>query len=193
MRQRGYVSRFSNGCIRPVDRSFPDEMSGLILPPYNHSYDDLARISSANCGAIWNETFSYDDASNGAFGNLKKTGISGATSFLPTYSLTANRMTSLGGQTPTYDADGNLTNDSVHIYSWDAEGKVLAVDTTSLTYDALGRMSLCFVIPDRRRSQAYSIRARARSLTTRGGSPIIERRGQICSAADSQRSASSCS
>jgi RHS repeat-associated protein len=38
------------------------------------------------------------------------------------------------------DANGNLTNDSVHTYSWDAEGKVLAVDTTSLAYDALGRM-----------------------------------------------------
>jgi len=155
----------------------------------NYGYDDLARIQSANCGAVWSQTFGFD-----AFGNISKTGT---IAFQPTYSTTTNRISTLPGfptpPPPAYDANGNLTNDSVHTYTWDAEGKVLAVDTTSLTYDALGRMSLCIVIPDRRRSQVQSIRARARSLTTRGGSPIIERRGHICSAADSRRSASSCS
>ncbi len=135
------------------------------------------------------QTFSFDP-----FGNITKTG---SIAFQPTYSTTTNRISTLPGfptpPPPGYDANGNLTNDSVHTYTWDAEGKVLAVDTTSLTYDALGRMSLCFVIPVRRRSQAQSIRERARALTTWGGSPIIESRGHICSAADSRRSASSCS
>src|SRR2546428_5723669 len=114
----------------------------------NYGYDDLARIASTNCGAIWNETFGYDDASNGAFGNLKKTGISGATSFLPTYSLTTNRITSVGSQTYTYDANGNLTSTGTgtgtSAYAWDAEGKMLSdgpngSTTVNVTYDALGR------------------------------------------------------
>src|SRR2546422_1739736 len=114
----------------------------------NYGYDDLARIQSANCGAVWNETFGYDDASNGAFGNLKKTGISGATSFLPTYSLTTNRITSVGSQTYTYDANGNLTSTGTgtgtSAYTWDAEGRMLSdapngSTTVNVTYDALGR------------------------------------------------------
>jgi len=125
----------------------------------NYVYDDLARIQSANCGAVWSQTFSFD-----LFGNITKTG---SIAFQPTYSTTTNRISTLPGfptpPPPAYDANGNLTNDSVHTFSWEAEGKVLAVDTTSLTYDALGRMSLCIVIPDRRRSQVQSIRARARS------------------------------
>ncbi len=43
---------------------------------------------------------------------------------------------------PSYDNNGNLTSDTVHGYTWDAEGKMLTVDTNSvtLTYDALGRV-----------------------------------------------------
>jgi RHS repeat-associated protein len=101
----------------------------------NYGYDDLARIQSTNCGAVWSQTFSFDP-----FGNITKTG---SIAFQPTYSTTTNRISTLPGfptpPPPAYDANGNLTNDSVHTYTWDAEGKVLAVDTTSVTYDALGR------------------------------------------------------
>jgi YD repeat-containing protein len=103
------------------------------------------------------ETFSFDP-----FGNITETG---SIAFQPTYSTTTNRISTLPGfptpPPPAYDANGNLTNDSVHTYSWDAEGKVLGVDTTSLTYDALGRMSLCFVIPDMRRFHALTAHERA--------------------------------
>ncbi len=61
-------------------------------------------------------------------------------SFQPTYSTSTNRMTSLPGATPTYDANGNLTYDSLHSYTWDAENKPITIDSVSLTYDALGRM-----------------------------------------------------
>jgi YD repeat-containing protein len=42
--------------------------------------------------------------------------------------------------TPTYDTNGNLTSDGTHTYSWDAEGRAVQMDTSMLTYDALGRM-----------------------------------------------------
>jgi hypothetical protein len=39
----------------------------------SYLYDDLARIVSANCGALWSQTFSFaTDGSGGAFGNLAK-------------------------------------------------------------------------------------------------------------------------
>ena len=52
-----------------------------------------------------------------------------------------NRYQSLPGFTPSYDATGNLLNDSFHQYTWDQNfGNVLSIDTVGLTYDALGRM-----------------------------------------------------
>ena len=98
----------------------------------NYSHDDLMRTAVANCGSIWSQNFSYD-----AFGNINKTGNS---SFGATHSPTTNRMTTIGTQTSSYDADGNVTNDFLHSYSWDAYGRPLTIDTVGITYDALGRM-----------------------------------------------------
>jgi len=97
-----------------------------------YSHDDLARIASSNCGSTWAQTFTYD-----AFGNLSKTG---SASFQPTYSYLTNRMTQVGSSTPSYDANGNVTNDFLHTYSWDANGRPVTIDGIGATYDALGRM-----------------------------------------------------
>ena len=41
----------------------------------------------------------------------------------------------------SYDANGNLTNDTFHTYTWGANWqKPVTIDSTSLTYDALGRV-----------------------------------------------------
>jgi len=95
--------------------------------------DDLGRIASANCGSPWSQTFSYD-----VFGNLSK---SGTQSFQPTYSYLTNQMTQIGSSTPTYDANGNVTNDFLHTYAWDAAGRPVTIDGVGVTYDALGRMA----------------------------------------------------
>src|SRR3989442_1539845 len=100
---------------------------------------------------MWNETFSNSDGGQGtgAFGNLTKTGISGATSFQPTYNTATNRITSVGSQNYTYDANGNMTSTGTgtgtSAYTWDAEGKMLSdapngSTTVNVTYDALGRV-----------------------------------------------------
>jgi len=69
---------------------------------------------------------------------LDKTATVGG-AFLPTYNLATNQYSSIPGCTPSYDRDGNLTNDCMHSYNWLADGAVASVDTVSLTYDALGR------------------------------------------------------
>jgi RHS repeat-associated protein len=97
-----------------------------------YTHDDLIRIASANCGTSWSQTFSYD-----AFGNISK---SGTVSFQATYSHLTNQMTQVGSSVPTYDANGNATNDTAHTYTWDASGRPVNVDGVGLTYDALGRM-----------------------------------------------------
>jgi YD repeat-containing protein len=51
-----------------------------------------------------------------------------------------NQFASLPGATPTYDTDGRLTYDGTNHYTWDAEGKLSSINTTTtFTYDALGR------------------------------------------------------
>ncbi|HKI12750.1 MAG TPA: RHS repeat-associated core domain-containing protein [Candidatus Acidoferrum sp.] len=112
----------------------------------SYVYDDITRLANANCGSAAAQTFSYDP-----FSNIDKSGS--PYSFQPTYSPTTNRMTCFGGSgqnctggfVPTYDSNGNVTNDSFHAYTWDADGHPITVDAgqsdaVSLTYDALGRM-----------------------------------------------------
>jgi RHS repeat-associated protein len=49
-------------------------------------------------------------------------------------------MTEIGSSTPTYDANGDVTNDFLHTYAWDANGRPVTIDGVSVMYDALGRM-----------------------------------------------------
>ena len=108
----------------------------------NYAYDDLTRVQSANCGSVWSQTFSYD-----AFGNIAK---SGSATFAAGYNSSTNRISSVGGFTPTYDANGNTLTDPAHSYSWDSVGKPVTIDNVNLTYDALGRMA------EQNRSGAYT-------------------------------------
>jgi RHS repeat-associated protein len=95
-------------------------------------HDDLSRVSSVNCGSPWNQTFSYD-----AFGNIQK---SGTVSFQPSYSLSTNQISNVGGSTPVYDNNGDVESDTSHTYVWDANGRPVSIDGIKLVYDALGRM-----------------------------------------------------
>ena len=108
----------------------------------SYSHDDLSRIASANCGSPWSQTFTFD-----AFGNINKSGTS---SFQPTYSYLTNHMTQIGSSTPTYDVNGNVTNDFLHTYAWDANGRPVTADGVGITYDPLGRMV------EQNRSGAYT-------------------------------------
>jgi len=111
-----------------------DQLNSANTQTCNYSHDDLGRIASANCGTVWNQAFGFDP-----FGNISKTATAG-TSFLPTYSQSTNRYSSVPGCTPSYDANGFALNDCAHAYSWDSAGNPLSIDSVNLTYDALGRL-----------------------------------------------------
>lgn len=98
----------------------------------SYVYDDLNRVQSVSCGTTWAQTFSYD-----AFGNIQKSGNS---SFGANYNSKTNQMSMIGSSTPTYDANGDVTNDFAHTYAFDANGNPVTVDTVAVTYDAMARM-----------------------------------------------------
>jgi RHS repeat-associated protein len=119
----------ANGTLGGLNITDPFNSANTQNCTYGH--DDMTRISSANCGSAWSQTFAYD-----AFGNISK---SGSSVFQPTYSSVTNHYT-LPGVTVTYDANGNLLTDSVHSYAWDAAGQPTTIDAVGATYDAIGRM-----------------------------------------------------
>jgi len=98
-------------------------------------YDDIGRLLSDNCGSVWAQTFSYDQ-----YDNLTK---SGSISWNPGYNP-ANNHYSTGA---SYDNSGNLTGDSIHLYTWDQFNKLSTIDSSTcgtngecVTYDAMGRI-----------------------------------------------------
>jgi RHS repeat-associated protein len=107
----------------------------------NYLYDDLGRIGGKNangysvdCGTAWQQLFTYD-----SFGNVTKTGTG---TFTPGYSATQNQFTSIPGVTVKYDSNGNLLADNLNNYTWDPNwGNPASINTTTLIYDALGRMA----------------------------------------------------
>jgi len=116
-----------------------DQMNSSNSQTCNYGYDDLARITSANCPSVWSQTFTFD-----AFGNASK---SGSSAFLPTYSSSTNQYSTVpscapGPPTgPAYNLNGDPTNDCEHVYTWNADNNPVSVDTSNtFTYDALGRM-----------------------------------------------------
>lgn len=100
----------------------------------SYTYDDVTRLASANCGSAAAQTFTYDP-----FGNMSKSGS--PYSFLATYSSSppTNRIATIGSFTPSYDSTGNVLNDGLHTYTWDAYQKPITIDGVTLTDDANGR------------------------------------------------------
>jgi len=80
-------------------------------------YDQLNRLTTSQEGASWSQTNSYD-----RYGNRSIVG--GAL----TFNAANNRITTAGY---TYDVSGNLTNDTLHAYTFDAENKISKVDAVS--------------------------------------------------------------
>jgi len=126
----GQLTWNANGTLQQL--AITDQFNSANTQTCNYSYDDLVRIAGVNCGSVWSQTFGFDP-----FGNLTK---SGSVSFQPTYNTSTNRMQSLPGFTPTYDANGNTTADSLHTYAWDVDGNSTTIDSLTVTYDALDRM-----------------------------------------------------
>ncbi|MEO5492684.1 MAG: RHS repeat-associated core domain-containing protein, partial [Sphingomonas sp.] len=114
-----------------------------------YSYDPVSRPNSIshqyNGGAIdVSETFAYSPArqlasktrSNNAYAF---TGYATASTAYTANGL--NQYSAVGGASPTYDANGNLTGDGSSTYTYDVENRLLTKSGgLSLTYDPLGRL-----------------------------------------------------
>src|SRR5260370_38988522 len=68
---------------------------------------------------------------------MSKRELHDALNHLSSFSSTTNRITTSGF---SYDSAGNLTNDTNHSYTYDAENKIIKVDgTTAYVYDGEGK------------------------------------------------------
>jgi RHS repeat-associated protein len=96
------------------------------------TYDPLNRLSSAQSQATagadcWGESFGYD-----RWGNLSSVGVLKCTGTALNISVTNNRITSAGF---TYNASGDMTDDSITGYTYDAEQRLTSADGVIYTYD----------------------------------------------------------
>ena len=114
-----------NGTLQ--QNAITDPFNGSNQQTCNYTYDDLARLASANCGSIWSQLFSPDP-----FGNVRK---SGTITFQPGFNTSTNRP-----QLGSFDANGNTTSDTVNTYSWDSDGNPVTVNSINITFDAMDRM-----------------------------------------------------
>ena len=122
---------------------------GVLGYNWNYGYDDFNRLASTTQSGApvgTNETYTYDYDRYGNRWHSTQTGGSGPSS--TSYQFDANnRLTPTNCLSSTafcYDAAGNLTNDGFHAYVYDAEGRMVSVDSTvaNYSYDALGRRVL---------------------------------------------------
>jgi RHS repeat-associated protein len=128
----GYGTTANNGDVLSASYS-----GGGLSYTQSFGYDSLNRLTtSVESGSSWSQTNGYDQYGNrwidygGGVHNLA-------------LSTSNNRITTTGF---SYDASGNLTNDTLHAYTFDAENKILKVDsTTAYTYDGEGHRVRKFV------------------------------------------------
>jgi RHS repeat-associated protein len=112
-----------------------------------YAYDDASRLTSLTYkksgNTLGNLTYVYDAA-----GRRTKIGGTLATTGLPqavtsTNYNSGNQQTGFGGQTLSYDNNGNLTSDGTNTYTWNARNQLSSMSgpglTASFQYDALGR------------------------------------------------------
>ncbi len=130
------------------------------------SYDPWLRLSAAHTGTVsqntpytWSLQWGYD-----RFGNrLSQTLVDGNVSIgQPLFSVdpATNRITNTGY---SYDAAGNMTNDSVNAYSYDGANRLTQINGGSVTYTYFGASRIKKVVGTTTTVYIYS-----------GRKPIVE-------------------
>jgi len=126
-----------------------DRHTSLTLPNgvvTEYAYDVSSQLVSLTykkaANTLGNLTYEYDSA-----GRRMRIGGTFARTNLPT-SLTsasynaANQQTAFGGQTLSYDLNGNLTSDGTNTYTWSARDQLVSIAgsvAASFQYDAVSR------------------------------------------------------
>ncbi len=119
---------------------------------YLNNLGDRRLREIANIGLSSGKYSTFDYATNAEDMITGSTESSDAATVYPTaMTQTAsynnlNQLTTLSGQSRTYDAVGNLTADGTRTYSWDAESRLIGIGypgqpskATAFTYDGLSR------------------------------------------------------
>lgn len=110
-------------------------MTNLLYGTFSYLYDGLSRLYSVTTttGGGGTETYGYDP-----WGNQIKRAVTGTTA-VNQFDLTALTNNQLPGY--AYDPAGNLLNDGVHSYAYDAENRISQVIDQNIqyTYDVDGK------------------------------------------------------
>jgi YD repeat-containing protein len=138
--QRYYYSATkNNGQVTQVD----DARLGYSI---NYTYDSLSRLTKADAGANWVQTYGYD-----GFGNLtsKSTPPGSGETPMPSMLSAKNRLGNA-----SYDLNGNVTAVDTGTYSYDVENRLVGSNYAPLgiSYDEANRRvedgGLYFYSPD---------------------------------------------
>jgi RHS repeat-associated protein len=129
---------------RTTSRTLPN---GVVT---EYSYDDASHLTSIaykkNGIVLGNLTYEFDAAGERVRtgGSYARTGLPSAVS--STAYDDANRQTSFGSQTLTYDLNGSLTGDGVNTYTWNARNQLVSINgpelSASFEYDGAGRRAI---------------------------------------------------
>lgn len=114
-----------------------------------YGYDGMGRLTSLSHdvgGTAADVSFGY--SYNPAGQIVTKTTSNAAYVYSPTAGSTAyanngrNQVTSVGGASVGYDANGNITHDATRAFTYDATNRLTGANggTSTLSYDALGRL-----------------------------------------------------
>jgi RHS repeat-associated protein len=117
--------------------------NGIVL---TYGFDNDSRINSMSyqvgTTSVGSLTYQYDAAGRRiqVGGSLAATGFPQAMSSAA-YDV-ANELTNWNGTTITPDANGNILNDGVASYTWNARNQLISRGSTSFQYDSYGRRTL---------------------------------------------------
>jgi RHS repeat-associated protein len=109
---------------------------------YDSASQSTSKAFSIASSLLGNLSYGYDlsGQQTSLSGSFARTGIPNAVN---TAAYNANnQLTAWGTANLFYDADGNMTSDGTHGYSWDARNHLKQIDTgatASFTYDPMGR------------------------------------------------------
>ena len=115
--------------------------AGSAWPPqtWTFTYDASDRVTHGQSSGGPQFLYSYDLADNVTSAQTPTGTRSGSYT-------TVDQISSFGGHSYSYDANGNVTDDGVRTYTWDADNRLVGVvykaqpsRTTTFRYDGLGR------------------------------------------------------
>jgi RHS repeat-associated protein len=129
--------------IEPENRitGITETVLGRATQNWSYHYDDADRLKSATSFSQWG--YMYDPADNLTTISRRSFFTNQTTVVTPN---SRNQIDNVNGFSFSYDANGNLIEDDLHKYIWDADNRLIEIDyknntaaRTSFSYDGFGR------------------------------------------------------